>query len=242
MEVINFLKRQMDKFKKNKFKILGSEASRGFTLIEILIASSIFVIFLVGILGAFIQAIRINRVAMEMMSINDNMSVALEQIAREMRTGYNFCTGNQILTVATAQVQSMCANLDKNDDNREIQFVNYRNETVRFRINKMVNDSGLERGIDMLAGGDIYDSATCAAASGVVSTDGQFCYQKITSSNVFINYLRINLQYNNNISAGGGDEYPPRITLGIGFSGSDIDIKNMEIKTGMQTTISARNI
>lgn len=71
------------KNKKGKIK-------NGFTLIELIIALGIFVILISIAIGGFINALRGQRVAVGLMEINDNMGLVLEQMAREIRMGYNF--------------------------------------------------------------------------------------------------------------------------------------------------------
>src|SRR3972149_725902 len=62
----------------------------GFTLVELLVAMGLFVI-VVGIAsGAFIQSLRTQRAATELMAINDNLSQTIELIARESRGGKSF--------------------------------------------------------------------------------------------------------------------------------------------------------
>jgi type II secretory pathway pseudopilin PulG len=67
---------------------LQSEA--GFTIVELLVAMSIFVSVLGIIIGIFVGSLRAERSLVSFMGINDNASLALEQMAREMRTGIDF--------------------------------------------------------------------------------------------------------------------------------------------------------
>ncbi len=70
--------------KKNKFK-------KGFTIVEMIVAMSIFAIFVVAALGVFIQGVRSQRILNHLISISNNTGFVLEMIAREIRTGYDFC-------------------------------------------------------------------------------------------------------------------------------------------------------
>ncbi len=69
--------------------ILNSE--RGFTIIELLVAMGIFVIVISIAIGGFVQALRTERQTTALINANNNMSLVLEQMMREIRTGYNFC-------------------------------------------------------------------------------------------------------------------------------------------------------
>jgi len=67
---------------------------RGFTLIELIVAFGIFAILVTIASGSFVRSLRIQRVSLQLMAVNDNMAITLEQMTREMRTGYNFCTNS----------------------------------------------------------------------------------------------------------------------------------------------------
>lgn len=63
---------------------------KGFTLIELMVAMSLFVI-VVGIAsGTFVNALRTQRNVVALMAANDNASLTLEQMIREIRTGKGF--------------------------------------------------------------------------------------------------------------------------------------------------------
>ena len=96
--------------------------SRAFTMVELLISMTLFVVLISIAAGGFIKALRTQRAVVALMEANDNVSFALEQMAREFRTGYNF---------------------SKISDT-EIQFVNAHNEVVWYRL----NEDSLERGIE----------------------------------------------------------------------------------------------
>lgn len=74
---------------------------KGFTLIELIIAIALFSI-LVGIAaGGFTSALRTQRQVAALISAQSNASLTLEQMARELRTGYLFChdvSGNPTCT------------------------------------------------------------------------------------------------------------------------------------------------
>jgi len=69
----------------------------GSTLIELLIALSIFSIFVVVAIGGFIQSLSNQRLVLKLMSATDNMSLTIEQMMREMRVGTDFFSiGNAV--------------------------------------------------------------------------------------------------------------------------------------------------
>jgi len=72
----------------SKFKHSG-----GFTIIELLVAMTVFVIVISIVAVTFISTLRAQRTLVTLMAANDNASLALEQMMREIRTGKTFCLG-----------------------------------------------------------------------------------------------------------------------------------------------------
>lgn len=62
----------------------------GFTLAELLVTMSIFIIILTVAVGIFANVLRGQRTLTQLVSVNNNAGLVLEQMAREMRTGYSF--------------------------------------------------------------------------------------------------------------------------------------------------------
>ncbi len=91
------------KFSTNNLQFSKKEISGqgGFTLVELLVAMGIFVSVLGIIIGIFIGALRAERSLVGFMAINDNVSLALEQMAREIRTGEDFSTPEQSVLIFT---------------------------------------------------------------------------------------------------------------------------------------------
>ncbi len=86
-------------------------ARGGFTIIELMVAMSLFVI-VVGIAsGTFVRSLRTQRQVVALMAANDNASLTLEQMTREIRTGTAFSSGGGRLS-----------------------FTNYDNESVEYAL------------------------------------------------------------------------------------------------------------
>ena len=100
--------------KKSKIKNQKSKFLKGFTLVELVMAMSIFVILISIAAGGFVNILRNQRLVIALMVVNDNMSLSMEQMAREIRTGYNF----------------------SKISNQEFQFVNSHNQIVSYRLNE----------------------------------------------------------------------------------------------------------
>lgn len=83
-------------------KSFFNEKKSGFTIIELLVAMSIFVILTTIVAGAFIQSLRSERRLVALMSVSNNVGLTLEQITREIRTGYKFSSGGANLSFSSA--------------------------------------------------------------------------------------------------------------------------------------------
>lgn len=66
-------------------------SQRGYLLIELMVAITIFSIVVVIAVGSFVNALRTQRQVAALSGAESNLDVALEQMAREIRTGSLFC-------------------------------------------------------------------------------------------------------------------------------------------------------
>jgi len=73
------------------------KSGAGFTLIELLISSGIFVILISLASGAFINALRTQRIITNLSENMNNVSFAMEEIAREVRVGFLFSKSGDTL-------------------------------------------------------------------------------------------------------------------------------------------------
>ena len=95
---------------RQKFSIAADErrtfiSVRGFTLLELMVSLGLFIIVVTLAVGGFVGALRSQRQVAALISANNNVSLALEQMAREIRTGRNFCDPRPaIMTTCPAHV------------------------------------------------------------------------------------------------------------------------------------------
>lgn len=67
---------------------------KGFTLVELLVSIGLFGIIVSIAMGGFVRALRTQKQIVALITANSNASLVIEQMSREMRTGYNFCGEN----------------------------------------------------------------------------------------------------------------------------------------------------
>ena len=110
---------------------------RGYTIIETMIAVSLFIVVTMSGLGALLNANLLHQKSQNMRSIMDNLSFIMEDISRNMRTGYSYhcLIGNDnLLNVSTPL---SCANgwgvafesSNGNSSNNNDQWVYYIDNT-----------------------------------------------------------------------------------------------------------------
>lgn len=95
----------------SKFKILNSKS--GFTVVELMVSMALFVVLTALSAGIFIQTLRTQRLITALSAANDNATQTIEQIAREVRTGFIFSVPST---------------------NDVLKFTNYKSEAVVYKL------------------------------------------------------------------------------------------------------------
>ena len=103
--------------------------NKGFTLVELLVAMGIFVIVVTIVSSIFIRNLRTQQSIVALIAANDSASLALEQMAREMRTGWSFCNN--------LPPGESCS------ENKTI-FINAYGESIIYKL----EDNAIKRGVD----------------------------------------------------------------------------------------------
>ncbi|HVN26366.1 MAG TPA: type II secretion system protein [Candidatus Paceibacterota bacterium] len=87
---------------------------QGFTLVETLVSIGIFVTLVAIAVGGFVQAIHTQGEVSRLISAQDNVSVSIEEMAREIRTGFLFChdTSNNTIAARCGGVNACTVNTD----------------------------------------------------------------------------------------------------------------------------------
>ncbi len=114
-------------------RLARRSCSTGFTLIELLVAIGLFAVVTSLAVGGFANALRTERQTTGLLSANSNVSLTIEQMTREMRTGYNFCI-----------TPNLCTRTD------QVIFKNARGEKVTY---ERTEDGAIERQAIPASGG-----------------------------------------------------------------------------------------
>ena len=72
--------------------VIGKKQNDGFTIAELLVSAGLFVIVITILSVSFIRTLAAERRTIALLAINNNASIAMEQIMRELRTAIDFCT------------------------------------------------------------------------------------------------------------------------------------------------------
>lgn len=75
------------------------QATRGFTLIEMIVATGLFAVVMVVSVGALLSLVTANRKAQALQSVMNNMNVSIDSMVRAVRMGTSYHCGSGTYTV-----------------------------------------------------------------------------------------------------------------------------------------------
>ena len=101
----------------------SSDTKKGFTLIELMVSSAIFIIVMVIAIGAVLSIVDANRKAQSLNTVMTNLNFAVESMVRDINTGSNYCGGN------TCSASSL-------------SFTNSHGQSVTYSFNKPTGQNG----------------------------------------------------------------------------------------------------
>ncbi len=193
----------------------------GFTVVEMMVAAGFFVVVLGIVVGGFTSAIRAQRDIAALISVNNNMGLVLEQIAREIRVGRNFCL----------RVDEMLPNCPPGQDISVLPWsrTNSRAETVVLEFQRL-------RGSVLTTVHYEWDAATKTIyrKEGATALDVSLAEREpITASNVVVGNL------NFIVSNKKDNYYPWRFTISATVSPMGVAAGTIPEQT-IQTTVSPR--
>lgn len=212
---------------KNKFA--------GFTLIETIIAIGLFSVLVAIGVGGFTTALRSERQAGSLLGAQSNVSLAVEQMAREIRTGYLFChapNDNQDISTGCEPAGQACS----------VTYSSYADPNAPGAGSSTEN---YDLPIWTCSALQFYNANSAQVTYSVVngmlmradSSENNGAAEAITNGNVTIKYFKVIMFGNTE-----GDNWPPRITLALGVAASSSDPVLENNVLNLQTTISARLI
>lgn len=192
---------------------------KGFTLVETLVAIGLFSIISAIAIGGFVHALHTQKEVAGLIASQSTVSLAIEQMAREIRTGYLFCHANDGKGLNSPPLAVCgCVNVlsPPNPPNswacQSLQYYNAQSEQVTYALS----------------------DGTLVRADSAQNSQGA---QPLTGDDVTVRYLSFRL-----FGQLEGDHWPPRITILLGISPSSTDPTVANDILNFQTTVSARQI
>jgi prepilin-type N-terminal cleavage/methylation domain-containing protein len=167
------------------FLFFRKDSKNGFLLIELLIAMTVFSITVAIAAGTFINVLHTQKQVVALAGAQSNVSIAIEQMTREIRTGnsFNSCVSNNNCNLGC--IYTTLNNVDV-EECKGIQFTNVNGDDITYYLS---SNGILERSVGGIGG----------------------TVQDLTSSNITVKSLNFflfgntqNFQWN-----------PPRITIAI---------------------------
>jgi prepilin-type N-terminal cleavage/methylation domain-containing protein len=187
--------------------------NKGFTLVELLVSITLFSIIIAIAVGAFTNALRTQRQVAAIINAQSNVSLAIEQMAREIRTGYLFCHDVNGAPTCTCVGGGPCGVVPAGETRTTVDL-NFYNAVPANVVYSLQN--GMLMKSDSSVGG---------------------APQPLTSDTVSVKYL--NFVISKNLE---GDHWTPRITISLGIAPSSTDPGIANDVLNLQTSISARAI
>lgn len=128
---------------------------RGFTIVELIVAVGVFLIIVTIATGSFVGALRAQRQISGLIAAQSNVSFALEQMAREIRTGFNFCSGGNSCFGSS-----------------ELAFTNASKQPVDYRLAGTSIEKGVGGNFQQITGRNVLIKYLRFVLSGNQSGDG----------------------------------------------------------------------
>jgi prepilin-type N-terminal cleavage/methylation domain-containing protein len=196
---------------------------KGFTLIEMLVTVGLFTIIIAIAVGGFTNAIRTQQQVSSLISAQSNVSLALEQMSREIRTGYLFCHDPGVSTYSPRCDDS--DTFDPAGNTCTVDPASGPDSPIWTCPTLDFYDAGGNHLNYSWAGGELTESINSSTA------------QSLTGGAVSVKYLRFRL-----FGQTEGDQWPPRVTISIGIAPSSTDPAVANDVFNLETTVSARTI
>ena len=73
---------------------MRKNSEKGFTVVELLVSMAIFAVVISVASTVFIRSLRAQRAVVKLIEVNENTSITIEKVAREIRTGTGFAVSS----------------------------------------------------------------------------------------------------------------------------------------------------
>lgn len=133
------------------YYVLSSNS--GFTLVELIVAVGLFLTITAVASANFVQTVRTQRQVADLIAAETTASFVIEQMAREIRTGFNFCQGHACSV-------------------GELSFANAAGESVGYRIASNSLERGIGGNFQKISGDNVSVRYLTFALRGTAPTDG----------------------------------------------------------------------
>ncbi|KKT01210.1 MAG: hypothetical protein UW07_C0009G0007 [Candidatus Nomurabacteria bacterium GW2011_GWF2_43_8] len=213
---------------------IKKQKNAGYTIIETMIAISLFIIIIMTGMGALLNSNRVYNKSQNMMSIIDSLNFVMDEMSTNLRTGYNYrcflkgselvqnninepnsCTGTNGGAIAFEQEEGKLYTGDPPQLYNEDQWVYYIGDTGEKDVNE-----------DTIYG--IFKSI-----------DGLNTYVQLTPNEIHINPIDSFFTVFGAESFGSGDDKQPFVTIKLV---GEIVFKDITTPFSLQTSVSQRNI
>ncbi len=136
-------------FQEKRKTIPSNLSKRGFTLVELMVSLSIFGIVMTISIGTLLILIDINAKAQALYSSTTNLAFALDNVTREIRTGYHYnCALSNKASGQTLPDSSETKDCTSDEDLDLIAFTREKDvKRIGYRRNEVTETGGLVRGV-----------------------------------------------------------------------------------------------
>lgn len=100
---------------------IKNQKNAGFTIIELMVATSLFLVIISIVSGVFVKSLRIQRGALGLIEAASNAELAIEQMAREMRTGTTFNVFQESKSVSFKNVNGNMMTYNWNSETKKLE-------------------------------------------------------------------------------------------------------------------------
>ncbi len=218
-----------------KSKYTNRAKGSGFTLIEMMVSVSIFLIIMVISLGAVLAIVDGNKKAQAINSVSNNLASAIESMVRDIKTGFAYSCGTQTMPLGSTEYSegaNSCNYEDEYISNNpaEITFISTisgEKRTVRYHFEEDASGRGKIK-------------KTFCPASIETCLNGNYLGIEITSPDIDIEALEFRIRRPRSVSSTLDSNQYGQPSVFILLKGTAYVDKTTTSDFSMQTLVSQR--